>query len=215
MHNLESKLLSVFNVIASLLNTRHFTLAGGSIVNIIQEEQVNDFDIFIENREAFDRLRARMELEDSYLFYIITHRKNSFQVEIGKGFIIDIVHTTSQSAKEIIEDFDFVHCAIAYNPNEGVVSLPNTMECIVAKRLEVNKLKLPVHTLKRVGKYLGRGYSVNGNVIQQISEEFTNRFGNLNPQNRALEDYNEESQTPNPIENPNLTNTLTSDDIPF
>lgn len=158
-----------------------FFCAGGAIRNFFErdKDRKTDFDLFFKTEESAQAcynalLTAEFELlvETPFAWKL----KNS-----NKDIYIDVCKRLFQSSEEILDTFDFtVTCAVVErNSNEYSVKLTDLfLFAMIKKKLLINNAPFPVSTLKRVPKYIAKGYApCKGtlltlmNAIRQLSEE--------------------------------------------
>lgn len=150
------------------VNLSNLVIAGGYFASKINEESVNDIDVFILN-------------EDERTYNVLTHRSAAFAAkDIARDWRINAdakylnnphvkstafnkktkfqyILTDHKSRKDLIDDFDLVHCTVSYAVDTGFLYITRqAYDCIINKELRKNRTESPVDW--RNNKFISRGW---------------------------------------------------------
>lgn len=142
-------------------------IAGGGVKDWFIDGKVkNDCDFFCINRKVMATLVYHLRKEYQFKHFLIT--KNAIK---GFGFIkgvkinIDIVKKEFQNAIDTLEKFDFTVCCFAVC-NDKFYWHESAPFDLLKKRLVINDLPHPVDTMKRMQKYINKGFfACNGTMM--------------------------------------------------
>lgn len=134
-------------------------IAGGAIRSLILNEEVKDYDIFIENDEVKTLLleESKTKCNGSYI------SDNAITLYSPYGQI-QIITTKTGFPWEVIDEFDFVMNQNYYCPNLTVAGVCDGLyiadiDTVMSKKLKINKhCRNKLGTLARLAKFLERGY---------------------------------------------------------
>jgi hypothetical protein len=137
-------------------------VAGGAVRDKFLDAEIKDYDIFVE-----DETTEKMLME----FYAKNGKVGNVNSQLAnytyKDKWIQIIRGKYWDMKTdaVIMDFDYVHCC-AMVTTMGLKVHPEFFEAIATKHIRVNKLKFPLSSLERMGKYIEKGYKpCNGTLF--------------------------------------------------
>lgn len=158
------------------------------VLNISQEEVVV---YYVDKEESYEyKVSQPIFDKEKWMFdngydYVLAER-NHFEV-YGKTFFGNksITIKRNNNGKETVyqfilrfygepqemmdKTFDFQHCKIAYDLKERkYIATEETWQCLSARRLDYVNSFYPISSLKRLYKYIGRGFSYNNDVFVKI-----------------------------------------------
>ncbi len=142
------------------LRTDKFYIAGGALRDFVEDgsKYPKDIDCFFGNETEFNIAKLSLTAEG---FAVVKERTNSVVFEkVGHRTYDLVLLDYIKCAADIIVDFDFTNCCIAFGA-EGIVHTGTFFEDVKARRLVINNVKLPYHTIQRAGKFMNRGYSLS------------------------------------------------------
>lgn len=158
-------------------------VAGGCVTSLVLGEPVNDYDIWFESVEAWqkavDRVKALSDPDFNLMgpIKMIAETEHALTFEIkGHAPVYQLVKSRCGGHDEVIEQFDFLHAQVAFFPRT-LDGLPcelfwgnrNCVEFIREKVLVfAGQLDYPVHTLSRIGKFAKRGWRIPDRTIAQL-----------------------------------------------
>ncbi len=167
-----------FNNFPEDLNNRLW-IAGGSVRDYFSEGFISkDVDFFCVDRKAMAELIKILRSKYQYKAYLIT--KNAIKgcgIIHGKNIDIDVVKKPFTNPIECIDAFDFTVCCLAVNSDNFYYHKSSIFD-LIRKRLVIHKLPHPIDTLKRLNKYIEKGFKAcNGTLLtlaKEISKQDTN-----------------------------------------
>lgn len=158
-------------------------IAGGCICSIILDHNINDYDMYFINKET-SQLFLEFYSDKNELIEVKTKAalllKNRFQ-------IIDLLHGDPDI---IVPTFDFQHCCAWFafhksNTKQTIESLlagpylnipEATWDAILNKKLIYNGSNYPLVALKRVDKFLKRGFTISDEELEKICKDVENKY---------------------------------------
>lgn len=145
--NLEQKISN------SAWGDENVVLAGGWLVNVLNNTPPKDVDIFIlSNNNNEQYLIDGAERVDT------PNYKNLSKITaIYNKDNVQIIFTTYITRKELIDGFDFEHCKISYQ--KGLLYI-NHQTYLAAKNKILIPSKTNPPTQKRIDRFLSRGYTL-------------------------------------------------------
>lgn len=150
----------------------NFWIAGGSVRDLLARDRVKDFDLFFADQNAFNAVRMYL---NTYGPKVIGETANSVRLQFPAtspfGAVqFDLVKRYFPSALECIAQFDFtINCAAI--TREGYFYChKNFFVDMTTKRLMVNALPFPVDSMRRIIKYVKRGYAICPGELLKVAE---------------------------------------------
>ena len=145
-------------------------VAGGCWASKLHNEAIKDIDVFILDcsnieKEGIRDLMKAWDCEDKTDDYARNNDKVT-EVWTSKRNKVQFIFTKHQTRKELIEDFDYVHCKASYNDGKLYITR-KIYDAIVNRHLIVQNNKNI--QLWRKAKFLDRGYK---EVIHKANTEF-------------------------------------------
>lgn len=142
-------------------------VAGGVWASALQDENFKDVDIFVLGDPSYPDLHERKQtairelmkawipsVENNTLEYVRNNDKVD-EVWTAKKHKFQIIFTKHQTRKDLINDFDYVHCMTSYS--EGRLYITRKIyDAIIKKRLIVQNSKNIQEW--RENKFIDRGY---------------------------------------------------------
>lgn len=153
-------------------------IAGGAILRTFLNQPLNtDIDLFFSNQGQYDESYKKMK--DHALFVVESQFSSTFKILIEhkgveKEHKIQLVRFIfSEKAIGIINVFDINVCEIAFDGSRIVIP-EESLEGIQTKKMKihVDRITYPVHTLKRIMKYVSRGFAIDEKNIQEFADRF-------------------------------------------
>lgn len=131
-----------------------FWVAGGAIRDILIREKVSDYDVFFPTQADFDRFKA--VLFDQEDFEVIMETGNAIKARMGK-YKVDLVKAFNPSPQATLARFDFTVTMFACDGVKIYTSV-EALTDLAGKRLVINNPTHPVATMRRLAKYVAKGY---------------------------------------------------------
>jgi len=128
-------------------------IAGGSLRALFAKEPIADVDIYGYNLEEKNGLVMISKVGKYY------NAENKIHI-IYNGTRFDFIKIPFKNMEDCIEQFDFTVCCCAVN-QDYIVYHENFFVDLVGKNLVINQLPDAFGTLKRLRKYIKRGYSID------------------------------------------------------
>lgn len=135
-------------------------VAGGAVRSVFAGEAIKDFDIFFENRDAFDDCLEKLaEDGDSPSF---TQTETAWTHVDGTGMCYQLICAEFGRPEEVIAKFDFSCCMGAW-VDSGFILDPLFMKHCAQRRLVFNaNAGFPICSLWRAMKFVRRGWKLPG-----------------------------------------------------
>ena len=195
---LVAKKISEFPEELKTLIQKEGFVAGGAIASLINDDKVNDLDIYFKSPEALSRLVNLLNTSDlGYPFELETYTDDNlvYRSDLGSFNAIHRPHKNdlgitfySRAAismgdvqlivkyagdpDKVVESFDFAHCQGYYDiSEENLVVSHKALECLHFKHLLYTGSEYPVSAVFRVKKYLNRGYTISAGQLFKIAFE--------------------------------------------
>ena len=161
-------------------------ISGGIVRNWMLGEYLNtDIDFFSSDKSKLATLVYHLRNKYGFKPYLIS--KNAIKGTIklkGKEVKVDIVKRLFENQQETIENFDFTVCCFSTNGETFVYNESAPFD-LLRKRLVVNSLPYPVDTLKRLQRYIKKGYTACNGTLMTLAIEITK----VDPNNTDLFDF--------------------------
>lgn len=142
-------------------------IAGGGVKDWFLTGKVeNDCDFFSNTRSNMAKLVYHLRNNYQFKHFLITKNAiKGFCMINGKKLNVDIVKKEFQNAADTIEKFDFTVCCFAVC-NDTFYWHESAPFDLLKKRLVINNLPHPVDTMKRLQKYINKGFfACNGTMM--------------------------------------------------
>lgn len=142
-------------------------IAGGFFASMLKLDPYNDVDVFIlnKNAELYKHLTYVNESDPTGSVWTtngeVTRYLNNPHIlatATNKNTKVQYILTDFRTRKELLSDFDFVHCTVSYDAtSDNLFITREAYDCIVKKELRNNKKEEPA--MWRKDKFLSRGWS--------------------------------------------------------
>lgn len=160
-------LIEKFNVdIQPVLSVKGCFLAGGALrLTVDPEDEVQDIDLFFETKEA---LNEALNYYDNSGLY-----KSVFRCPKGELFTyrnlntamkVQLVAKEFYSPQEAIASFDIIAGCAAWD-GERFYKNRKFISDVLNKRLSINTVTYPRSTMRRVAKYVDKGYRLTREAV--------------------------------------------------
>lgn len=147
-----------------------FWIAGGALTSFMSKDKIKDIDCFVSSRHNACKLVLELRRKFEFKHYLITKEAIKGTAVVNGGRLaIDVVKRSFDSPKETIEGFDFTVCCMSVD-RENLYYHKNVAFDILRKKLVVNNLPFPVSSVRRMNKYIKKGYSAcNGTIMEVLT----------------------------------------------
>ena len=155
-------------------------IAGSAVRSLVTGETVNDIDIFFKDRETVDifleKFKDNSEIKEK--FVCPAGQLYTFKNAGGLGVDIQLIcHRFYEDYNVLLDSFDFTICQYCLCFIDGAVNILTyllAIRSLYTKELMLHKLTYPSSTLKRITKYVNRGYIARPSLYNQIVELIRN-----------------------------------------
>lgn len=159
-------------------------VTGGSIVSLLLNEDVNDYDVYFRTKESLitvakyyaDKIKDSNIQEENDRVSLFIKSKGIYKQKTENEYAV--VHVTSNAitlndkiqivlrfwgdVDKLHESFDFVHCTCSYDWHNDKLTLPNdALIAIINKTLKFKGSLYPLSAIIRTKKFIKRGWKIN------------------------------------------------------
>ncbi|MGN1125217.1 MAG: hypothetical protein ACI4SM_03425 [Candidatus Gastranaerophilaceae bacterium] len=157
-----------FDDIYNMCQKYNAVLAGGAIVSLFNNTEINDFDLYFKSKEdlfSFLVSNTRVYTSISYI------SDKSVSLYFSKIKVQLIYMDFYESIQDLFEHFDFECCMGAYDfVTEKFYFSENFFIDNMSKTIHFNpKAVHPISSLVRVNKYINKGYSIGTRELFKIA----------------------------------------------
>lgn len=145
-------------------------IAGGAIVSTLQKTEIQDIDVYFRDENSRDKF---VKLATSFGFNKTVNCYETFCSKLNLN--VQFIVTFTGTPEEMIENFDFIHCKVAYDyvTNNVVYGNPkksmSVIKAIYNKKLAINPgCKYPIRAIERMAKFCNRGYELENRFVLQF-----------------------------------------------
>jgi len=162
-----------------------FWIAGGAITSFLSGDKINDYDFFVHDKKNLIKLIYELRNKLKFKHYMITKQAIKGRVVIdNKEYKIDIVKRLFDNPIKTIEKFDFTITCFAVNKDTFFYHKTASFD-LLRKRLVVNNMPYPIDSIRRMQKYIERGYrACNGTIMEIVIA-----VRELNPEDVGLVEF--------------------------
>lgn len=141
-------------------------IAGGAVRDFVMNRKATDVDIFCANRAAFEAQKSIL-WDTGY----VGSRGNKDFTEFKRGDrIVQVIgFRWFQTIEEVIDSFDFTVSQFGLKDGK-IVATEQALVDAMAMRLVVHKVTYPVSTLRRLNKYIQKGFVACNGTYKQLVE---------------------------------------------
>lgn len=127
----------------------HWFLAGGALASLMQKSDPKDFDLFFSTSDFPEALWHAGY--DKSTKWSVTHDKTQF------------VHAFTGQPKQVVQNFDFVHCQFYADSTNPTVLLGTyeSVERVKCRQLVYLGSAFPIRAFMRMKKFIERGWSID------------------------------------------------------
>lgn len=142
-------------------------IAGGAIASLLNNTELNDYDMYFKTKNYGQTVANLIS------FYM----SDTIEVKTKKALLLkdrtQIIYLLHGWPHEIVKTFDFLHCQaywIWQDPSE-IYATPEVLDAINNKTLIYKGSEYPIIALKRVEKFLARGYTISQEEMEKIIDD--------------------------------------------
>lgn len=148
-------------------------VAGGALRAYLSDEKISDIDLFSNDRRHLARLVIILRKELKFKPYIITKSAIKGWCDYkGKKFKVDVVKRLFNDPQHTLDNFDFTVCCFATDGTFFYYHKTAAFD-LLKKRLVINNLPSPVDSLKRMQRYIQKGYFACNGTLLTIAKEIS------------------------------------------
>lgn len=149
-------------------------IAGGAIRDYFTDGTVSkDIDFFCVDRSSMAELIKVLRNKVEFKHYMITRNAiKGYGFIYGKKVLIDIVKKPFTDATSCIDAFDFTVCQFALN-YETFFYHKSAIFDLIRKRLVVHAMPAPVDSMKRLQKYVKKGFTACNGTLLTIAKSIS------------------------------------------
>lgn len=161
------------NDLADIVRTRTY-VAGGAIVSLVLGQVPNDYDVFISDERSAEVLRTGIKhtaitTNSKLAPWIKAITANGITIKLPSDKVIQIVTRFYGPPSRVFETFDFTHCRCYYKYSNEDLSYDRNL--ILSKKLIYDGVdKFPVNSIKRMIRFVRRGYDIDNESILTLVE---------------------------------------------
>ena len=157
-----------------LLNHTGIVIAGGCWASAIQGETIKDIDIFVLDRDEYGQNISDIRNQMFILFPTLKHRDEKLYRIVNPNIIdvwttadkkVQVIYTKHKTRKDLIEDFDYLHCRASYWGGKFYITR-EIFDAIIKKKL-ILKNEKNFQEWRR-DKFLNRGYTIGIHEIERF-----------------------------------------------
>lgn len=142
--------------------TQGVVLAGGSLRTLLcLSDTIVDYDLFFTSEDARDKTVAYFTGLNDCESTFICPKKELYSFVLNKKIKIQLITKEIYlNEMALIDSFDINACRCAWNGTD-LTYAEDFVNDVMCKRITFNKITYPVATIKRVEKYIRKGYYMN------------------------------------------------------
>lgn len=156
-------------------------IAGGAIVSLVLGETPHDYDVFLRDEKVRDIFISAAKTG----LNVIANTQNAITYKLDSGEVVQVVTRFLGPPERVFDSFDFEFLKCFYVPMRwyGAVqeTVPDTLimdrALIEAKKLTYTGRKdvFTLNTLKRLCKFVSRGFTPDNESIMNLHTAIQNR----------------------------------------
>jgi hypothetical protein len=189
LNKINNHLKPIFEIFSGI----DIMISGGSILSILNDEPITDYDIFFRNENDYKKCYELLCNDSEYENIFNGLNGNKFEHK-NKTYTFDLVFSLYFDNKtNLTNHFDFTICQIAVD-KYGIEYSNNFEDDFKNKKLQLNNIPVPGSTLKRLAKYIKKGYTIHNDELEKLYVAIQNttlQFPKLEESNLKQEDINE------------------------
>jgi len=146
------------------LNLSGCFIAGGCIRDSVDGKDFDDIDVFGNTLNLASFIQNNLSgIDPSYnTDELKTYYKDGVKIQV-------IDKESTQTIDSCLDSFDYTICQFAYD-GENIFCNPESLLHLKEKRLVMHKISFPYDTLRRLQKYINKGYSICNGGLKEIGD---------------------------------------------
>lgn len=149
-------------------------LAGGAIRSAIAKEPISDYDMFFRSSIAAANTRIALENKGFEIIFkcpegkLTTYKSGDMKVQcITENYYTDM--------HELIDSFDITACRYSMDGSDRVLTSYSAIRDTLKKRINLHSIEYPVATMKRIAKYVSKGYVLTNDAAVKFTDSVYER----------------------------------------
>lgn len=167
------------NVVQMIMNIDSLVLAGGAMRSLISNDEISDYDLFLIDSHHKESIKSNIvkawenSSEGKIIFKCPQGKLYTFMTK-DRVKIQLIDKRPYKDCDDLVNSFDFTACSAAWDGQRFYKHRRFAFD-VINKRLNINSIQYPVATLKRMGKYQLKGYSLTSQAALDLVEMISAR----------------------------------------
>ncbi len=150
-------------------------VGGGSVKSYLASEPIYDIDVFFATKEDYDNAYSHLINDKQY--FVIFESDNATKIQFGRKKVDLICQSFYPTASDCIQHYDFTIVMAAVN-STGLIYHRDFFIDLAKKSLVINSISNPLSTLKRLQKYIKRGYTASNQTMMDITKSIEENIDN-------------------------------------
>lgn len=155
-------------------------VGGGSVKSYLASEPIYDIDVFFATKDDYNKVYSYLINDKQY--FVIFESDNATKIQFGRKKVDLICQSFYPSATDCIQQYDFTIVMAAIDSG-GLVYHKDFFIDLAKKSLVINTISNPLSTLKRLQKYIKRGYTASNQTLADIFTMIENGNGVVSSDN--------------------------------
>lgn len=163
-------------------------IAGGCVRSILNNEPISDVDVFSNSEESYLNTIEQLKLigyKELFSNPMLVRLKSTRIIDMVKPRTGDYLRTVG-TPEEVISFFDFTVARAAIISDSEALVDENFAAHSRSKKLQIEHIVCPVTQVRRISKYLAKGYKITFKETIKIFLEFQTRNNDLDLLNGGL-----------------------------
>lgn len=143
--------------------SHYMLVAGGSVLDYFMNKKItSDFDIYFETHDAREFYLEKIQEDDHE---IITETSNAILIKRGDGYLYHLINPEFIPSTNIFDFFDFNVCCVGVDNKKHFLYEETALYSIYDKNLIILNVIDPLSTLKRLQKYIKKGFEIKNDHV--------------------------------------------------
>lgn len=148
-------------------------LAGGAVRSLYDNTEVEDYDFFIPSLTIMEYLWHNIESQTEIVEKVVFKcpQKRLVSLRLKDSSKVQLIYIKDfSSPEELTRMFDFTVCCATKDINGKIYHTPEFYKDVESKTLNINTITYPMSTMKRMVKYIEKGYKVDNSVFKELAK---------------------------------------------
>lgn len=135
-------------------------IAGGAVRCVLDKTPLEDIDLFCTDGESVEDISALLAMNAfSKTFTCPNNKLHTWKHR--SGLKLQAIMEVKGTPNEVMNAFDFKCCQLAYYKDQFYAHSPECVKSAIKKHLVVHEISHPHSSIRRMNKYLQKGYYIN------------------------------------------------------